>query len=552
VRYFPALIKLLLSSICLCACFAWTVYAEENTTSEQLIETTTQQPLVDTNPEPGHEPETTEKPTTEEQTADVAVEENTTPAEQAIIQTPQPPLIDAQPQPAYEPEIKDETPDKENQLPVKQAVEVTPQPPLIDPQPQPGYGPEDDASSLEKKDITPVSKTAEEATLAPVVDQTVEPVNGMDTSDSTSEFPLDTENKQDEVLTEEVEVKAEEKQQAKKWTETYPVSVNADWLQLKSGEWLRGRITILQKDSLEFDSDELDDLVIKWKNVKYLKSYEPYSLRFDSHGRTPVIGVIEVIGNKVHVKTDYDDQTFDRSDLLTIASGKETEISYWKNKITFSINIRKGNTDQTDFASKITAKRRTTDSRLILDYLGNFTQVEDTETINNHRINQTYDVFLTRDLFWSPIFSEYYRDPFKNIDQQIHVGIGIGYSIINTNESEWNITAGPAYQETKYVSVLPGVDQVDSTLTMSLGTNFETELNSRVDLEGLYNVTLGDEETGNYSHHSLLTIETEITDKLDFDVTAVWDRVRSPVADQDGNTPQQDDFGILIGLGYDL
>ena len=473
--------------MCLCLCFTWTVYAEENTMAEQIIEV-----------------------------------------------TPQPPLIDAQPQPTYELEIND-TPNEENKLPVKPSVEATPQPPLIDPQPQPAYGPKDVDSSSEKENITPVDETVEATPQAPIVDQAVEPDDEAQVTDPTTEDPVDA-----------------EKEQAKKWTETYPVSVNADWLQLKSGEWLRGRITILQKDDLEFDSDELDDLVIEWKNVKYLKSYEPYNLRFDSHGRLSITGVIEVIGDKVYVKTDYDDQIYDRSDLQTIASGKETEISFWKSKVTFSINVRQGNTDQTDFTSKMTAKRRTTNSRLILDYLGNFTQVEKTETINNHRFNETYDFFLSRDLFWTPIFSEFFRDPFQNIDRRMNVGFGIGYSIINTIKTEWEISAGPAYQETRFVSVLPGVDLVDSTLTLALGTNFETELNSIVDLEGSYDVSLGDKETGNYTHHALLTIETELTDKLDFDVTAVWDRVRSPVADQDGNTPEQDDFRVMIGLGYDL
>ena len=107
-------------------------------------------------------------------------------------------------------------------------------------------------------------------------------------------------------------------------------------------------------------------------------------------------------------------------------------------------------------------------------------------------------------------------------------------------------------QKTKYVSVQPGVDQIDGALTLVLGTNFDTKLNPKVDLEGLYSISLGDEETGNYSHHSLLTIETELTDKLDFDVTAVWDHVRSPVTGSDGNTPDQDDFRIMIGLGYVL
>ena len=469
-------------------------------------------------------------------------------AEQDIEATPQPPLIETQTQPAYEPVINNENLDVKNKQPVKLTVVATPQPPLIDAQQQPAYESKEADSSSEKENIKPVETTPQ----TPIVKQSVQPDNESEVTDPKTENPVDTEKEQGESSTEETEVKAKQKHQAKKWTETYPVSVNADWLQLKSGEWLRGKITILQKDELEFDSDELDDLVIEWKNVKYLKSYEPYSLRFYSQGRVSITGAIEVIADKVHVKTDYDDQVFDRSDLQTIASGKETEISLWKSKVTISINVRRGNTDQADFTSKMTAKRRTTNSRLILDYLGNFTQVETTDTINNHRLNQTYDSFLNRNLFWTVVFSEFFRDPFQNIDRRMNIGSGIGYSIINTIKTEWDISAGPAYQETKFVSVLPGVDQVDQTLTLALGTNFDTELTSAIDLEGLYAVTLGDEETGNYTHHALLTIETEITDKLDFDVTAVWDHVQSPVPDSDDITPEQDDFRIMIGLGYEL
>jgi len=400
----------------------------------------------------------------------------------------------------------------------------TPQPPLINTPVKPSYEPENAEAVSEQKTPEPPAKTEHEEATDIDVD-----------TDVTA-----------------VDVEHGEKPTQKKWAETYPVSVNADWLQLKSGEWLRGRITILQKDSLEFDSDELDDLIIEWKNVKYLKSYEPYKLRFDSQGRTPITGVIEVINDIVKVTTDYDEKIFKRSDLLTIASGKETEISYWKSKITFSLNLREGNTKQTDFTSKINAKRRTTDSKLVLDYLGNFTEVEQTQTINNHRLNATYNFYLTRNFFLTPFFSEFYRDPFQNIDQRIKLGIGAGYSLINNNETEWDITGGPAYQETRFESVQVGKNQTDGTFTLTLGSNFETELNDRVDLQGSYSMALGDKEIGNYTHHALFTVGTELTDKLDLDVTAIWDYVRKPVADINGNTPEKDDFRVMIGLGYDL
>src|SRR6185436_1400737 len=40
-----------------------------------------------------------------------------------------------------------------------------------------------------------------------------------------------------------------------------------DWIQLKSGEWLRGRLYGMQNRKLEFESDELNDLELDWKDV---------------------------------------------------------------------------------------------------------------------------------------------------------------------------------------------------------------------------------------------------------------------------------------------
>lgn len=399
----------------------------------------------------------------------------------------------------------------------------TPQPPVIDAQPQPQYEPD----TTEKNSV--VTPPAVEQKTNGNIEQVIKDLNTTD-KDSTG-YPA-------------------EKEKTINWTDTRPQRVSADWLQLTSGEWLRGRILIMQKETLEFDSDELDDLEIEWKKVKYIKSSEPYSLRFENSAQAT--GAIEITQDKVQVTTDYDDQTFARSEILSIASGHETEISKWTSKITFSINARRGNTNQTDFSSKINAKRRTINSRLLFDYLGSFTKIENTETINNHRLNITYDIFLSRNLFLTPMSAEFFRDPFQNIEQRANFGIAVGYTLLNTNDSEWDVSGGPAYQETKFVSVQPGESNKNSTVTLILTTKFDTELNNKVDLEGTYSVTLGDSKTGGYTHRSILTIETELTEKLDFDVTGVWDRVRSPVQDQDGNIPEQDDFRILIGLGYDL
>jgi hypothetical protein len=47
-----------------------------------------------------------------------------------------------------------------------------------------------------------------------------------------------------------------------------------DWIQLTSGEWLKGDIKVLYNDKLEFDSDKLDLLELDWEDVKQVRGYQ--------------------------------------------------------------------------------------------------------------------------------------------------------------------------------------------------------------------------------------------------------------------------------------
>jgi hypothetical protein len=443
-------------------------------------------------------------------------------AEQAIEQPaepiPQPPLIDAQPDPSYEPAMVDNTAiEKTGQAEeqaIEQTVEPTPQPPLIEAQ---------KASAIE-----PATSAVDTATQK--------------TSEQPDSDVPDTNQPPQQAI-------GQSSQDTMDWIDLRPYQVNADWVQLKSGEWLRGRIIAMQDFRLEFYSDELKKLTLKWRNVKYIKSSAPYRLRFDD--QTIAVGSVEITPEKVHVTTDYDEQTFERKKLLTIASGEETELSLWSYNITLSISLRRGNTDQTDFTSRIHTKRQTAFSRVTIDYLGNFTEVRETETINNHRLNAAYNIFFGRHLFLSPVVAELYRDLFQNIDNRVYVGAGAGYWLIKNIYTEWEIGGGPAYQTTEFESVQPGQESDDNTFTFIVSTRYESKLNNRVDLEGFYIATLGDESTGNYSHHSMFTVKTELLDEFYLDVSFAWDRTRRPVENAEGVTPEQDDLRLLVGLRYD-
>lgn len=332
-----------------------------------------------------------------------------------------------------------------------------------------------------------------------------------------------------------------------------PAAKEFDWVQLTSGEWLKGEIKSMYNDSLEFESDILDVLDIDWGDVKYLKSYRPSSINIENHD--PVTGNLQISGDKITITDGDDVQEFKRSDLISLTPSGKSEADLWALKFTLGLNVRDGNTDQLDYNSKFNAKRRTAKTRFILDYIGNISKTGDAdgnlvETINNHRVNASHNIYATRYFFFTPILGEYYRDPFQNIDQRVTIGIGLGYTIFDTGVYEWNVNGGPAYVATDYLSVQPGEKEKVEAAALIFGTDFDAELTSTLDFIFKYNIQAADKDSGGYTHHMIGTFESEISGSLDFDISLIWDRISQPATDADGIKPVPDDYRLTVGVTY--
>lgn len=323
-----------------------------------------------------------------------------------------------------------------------------------------------------------------------------------------------------------------------------------DWIQLTSGEWLKGDLKVLYDDKLEFDSDELDLLELDWEDVKQVRGHKLYSVRFE--GPVTVVGTLKVVDDKVFVTTQKEILEFDRSRLISIAYGEPKEIGYWSAKISFGLNIQKGNSDQINYNTSAYAQRRTSASRFFIDYLGIFNKTEGVETANSQRIDSYYDIFKTKKFFWRPVFGEYFRDPFTNIENRVTIGTGIGYHIIDTPKTQWDITPGIAYQYTKNVSVEAGQDTDNSTAALVVGTVYDTELTKHIDFNASYKFNIVNEESGTYTHHVVAALEIELTRRLDLDLSFVWDRIQDPKPEEDGRVPNQNDFYFFFGIGFEL
>ena len=309
----------------------------------------------------------------------------------------------------------------------------------------------------------------------------------------------------------------------------------------------------MYKNSLEFDSDKLDLLTIDWKDVKILRSHRVNDVNIEDIGATS--GILEVTDASIQIINDYEDQTYDRSKLISFAPGGKRELDLWTIKTVLSIDLRQGNTNQLDYTARANIKRRASTTRFLMDYIGNISKTNGgegslVETVNNHRLTASYDYYKTRYFFYTPVFAELYRDPFTNIALRTTLGAGLGYTVIDDGKTELSFSGGPAFVKTEFISVAEGEASSESTPAAVLRTNYDIELTKTLDFIARYNIQVGNQASGGYTHHIILTLESEITGSLDIDTSFVWDRTSSPAEAADGTTPAADDYRITLGLSY--
>ncbi len=336
-----------------------------------------------------------------------------------------------------------------------------------------------------------------------------------------------------------------------------------DWIRLPSDEWLKGEVVSMYDGTLEFDSDELGLLSFDFNDIKELRSSRVVQVGFEK--RDPAVGRMYMDGDSVTITGDAGEIQFDRSEILTIIVGEPREISYWSGYANIGGNIRSGNTDQLDYTGRLGAMRRSLRSRIRFDYLGNITRVEieredppgtiqtiTEETSNNHLATLGWDYFLSKRLFVNVIGAEWYRDPFKNITNRYTLTVGLGYQIIDTSRTSWDVTLGPAWLSTQSESVAPDQDDTTDNAAARLGTSFDHEITGNIDFYALYNAMFTDEESGTYLHHFDTGLDFDLVGNLDFTIAWVWDRVQDPRRLEDGTMPEQDDYKFIFGLGWDF
>ena len=319
-----------------------------------------------------------------------------------------------------------------------------------------------------------------------------------------------------------------------------------DWIQLDTGEWIKGRLKVLNDESIEIDSDHFDLISIDWEDVAYIRTGRTKSVLLD--GGEIILGRLTTENGRLHIGGEPVE--FER--VVGIATASPREFDLWSADISAGVNFRSGNVEQKDANAKAVLKRRTVKNYTRMSYTGNYSESESEELANNHTASLSHDYRISHRWFLRPVQAEYYRDPFQNREAEWTVGLGAGYQIFDTPKLDWWFTAGPGYQRTEYVDVAEGEDRTVSTPAFLFGTFYEQDLTDEIELEMSYQVTVTETAAGRAKHDLYTALDVDLTERLDLRISGAWKRIERPQPDSDGVTPQKDDFIATLGLALEI
>ncbi|MGE9291623.1 MAG: DUF481 domain-containing protein, partial [Puniceicoccales bacterium] len=307
-------------------------------------------------------------------------------------------------------------------------------------------------------------------------------------------------------------------------------SSDFDWIELTSGEWLKGDFLYMYEDSVRFDSDILGEVDIDWGDIEYIRFHKPMGVRLDN--RTVHLGQVSVSQGVVSFLSTQ--QEIRKDQVVSIAPIHRNELSRWEIEGKVAFDFQSGNTDETRYTTTLSATRRTVSTRFNASYIGNYTKTDGSESANNHRASSNFDYFFDERLYIRAIDGEYYRDHFQNINNQVTIGAGVGYKIVDTSDFDWELQIGPAYQYTEFSEVPTDSDRTVNSPALVISSTLDYDITSDLELNLNYQGVLTNRDSGLYTQHIVTSLDYELTSIFDIFLMVQLDRVENPQEKSDG------------------
>jgi hypothetical protein len=324
-----------------------------------------------------------------------------------------------------------------------------------------------------------------------------------------------------------------------------------DWVQLVSGEWIKGNIARMRNEKMEFDSDKLDMLYLDLADVSLVHSPQVNTYVFDD--RASATGPAVITAEQVIVQTDEGTKTFPRSELESIVEG-EKERDWWSMKLRFGLTLNRGNTNQFTYDIKFNTRREDRLTLLDLNYNATFGKTNGVQNVNRQLGEFLFNVFLGSRWWVTPAFGQLFNDRFQNIKFRATPAAGAGVHILDKPKVKWDFITGIGYQYLNALAPAAGTRNPQNDAFIPLYTYWDFDITGDIDFTVSWLTNLVVTTIGNTNHTGKADLSVELTSVIDLDLAFLYLRTEQPVQPADPALPaiEKNDYQLVVGISLEL
>ena len=318
-------------------------------------------------------------------------------------------------------------------------------------------------------------------------------------------------------------------------------AAEADQLTLKNGDRLTGTVVKSDAKTLLLKTDFAGDINLQWDAVTSIVSSQTLHLALKD-GQT-IVGTVTTTDGKFEVATKETGPVAATKDAVASVRNDAEQKAYddqvdrlrpphladfWSGLLDTGLSLTRGNSESLTYSLSGKAAR-VTDRDKISVYT---TAVYASSTVNG--VNSTTahairgglrgDLNVSERLFVFG-FTDFEYDRFQDLDLRNVVGGGLGYHVINTKATTFDLFVGGDYDQDFFGAIAatataPAIAAVSrKNGEVVLGETFNAKINNRTTLTEQFSLYPGVSDTGSYRFQFDATAATKLKNWLSWQVT---------------------------------
>ena len=308
--------------------------------------------------------------------------------------------------------------------------------------------------------------------------------------------------------------------------------VLADQITLKNGDRLTGTITTADSTSLNLKTDYAGELTIKWDSIQSISSDQP--LYITPKTGSIVVGPVTTSDGKLQVATKTGGTVSVDKDAVKNVRSESEQRAYgaWGGFLDSGLSLSRGNSDTTNFTIGATATRITDKNKagafINSIYSSGTTNGVSLTTASAIHAGLRFDFNLS-DKTFAFAFTDFDHDRFQQLDLRNVIGGGLGYHLVKTDNTNFDIFAGGSLNQEYFTTLTRRSGEA------LLGESFDHKLSSAFSVKERFEFYPDLSSMGDYRVVFDTAAITKLSKFLSWQVDASDRYITNPVNGLKGN-----------------